>query len=186
MKNKIIKICQYCKKEYLPGRRNSNFCGITCFNKSKSGIIHPISEETKEKIRQTLKRKGLIPKSAWKKGHIPWIKGKNAFWNKDIKKNLPKGVNHWNWKGGVTSIQEKLRKSLEYKNWRRLVFTRDNFTCQYCGQIGGELNAHHIKPWKDYPELRYEIDNGITLCKFCHKELHKSLRIKKSKNVRQF
>lgn len=57
----------------------------------------------------------------------------------------------------------------EYIAWRTTVFERDAYTCQMCGERGGMLNAHHIKPWKDYPTLRHDIANGITLCLHCHK-----------------
>ena len=65
------------------------------------------------------------------------------------------------------------RNCNQYKQWRKDVFNRDKYTCQYCGKIGGKLNAHHIKPFSIYPELRFDVDNGITLCKKCHIELHK-------------
>lgn len=54
------------------------------------------------------------------------------------------------------------------RRWRKAVFKRDNWTCQGCEIRGGSLRAHHKKPWSTHPELRYEIDNGITLCKDCH------------------
>lgn len=72
------------------------------------------------------------------------------------------------------------RNYKEYAEWRLSVFKRDNFTCQECGQVGGELNAHHIKSYKKYPKLRITLSNGTTLCKECHKRKHKKRG--KSKN----
>ena len=68
------------------------------------------------------------------------------------------------------------RQSKEYKEWRSAVFNRDGFKCQVCGKVGGKLNAHHIKAFKDYPSLRFDVENGVTLCERCHRELHKRLR----------
>ena len=67
----------------------------------------------------------------------------------------------------------KERQTAEYRRWKAAVLERDNFTCVLCGQVGGELNVHHIKPYSKYPELRTDINNGVTLCKECHKEVHR-------------
>lgn len=70
------------------------------------------------------------------------------------------------------------RKDIQYKEWRSAVFTRDDWTCQTCGERSGTgkqiyLEPHHIKGWAKYKELRYELLNGITLCRECHKQTHK-------------
>lgn len=75
-----------------------------------------------------------------------------------------------NWRGGTSKSSKTGYYSPEYKNWRESVFTRDNFTCQGCKQYGGYLESHHIKQFAYYPELRFNMDNGITLCKPCHEQ----------------
>lgn len=63
------------------------------------------------------------------------------------------------------------RNSFQYKEWRANVFLRDGFRCRKCGKRE-DIQAHHIKPWKDHKSLRYEVTNGITLCRSCHLEAH--------------
>lgn len=72
------------------------------------------------------------------------------------------------WKGGINGENDTLRHRREYKEWRTAVYERDEYTCQCCGAHGGKLNAHHVNQFSDYPELRYDVDNGITLCENCH------------------
>ncbi len=72
------------------------------------------------------------------------------------------------WNGGIAGENDVLRHRKEYKKWRTAVYERDSYTCQCCGKQGGRLNAHHINQFSDYPELRYDINNGITLCEDCH------------------
>ena len=65
--------------------------------------------------------------------------------------------------------RQKIMSRLEYRLWREAVFERDNYTCVFCGQIGGQLHADHIKPYRKFPELMFDINNGRTLCIECHK-----------------
>jgi hypothetical protein len=65
--------------------------------------------------------------------------------------------------------RDLIKRTKRYKDWRRAVFERDNYTCQDCGRRGGYLEADHIKPWAYFPDLRFSIDNGRTLCKPCHR-----------------
>lgn len=116
-----------------------------------------------------------------RKGRIPWNKGKSGFVVSDETKKkisqkmkgmpsnnpFPKKEKHHNWKGGITPINKMIRESKEYKLWREAVFTRDNYTCIWCG-FKGYIEADHIKPFAYFPELRFAIDNGRTLCKPCH------------------
>lgn len=137
--------------------------------KRKIGLANSVSqlgkkhrEETKVKISNALKG-----------DNNPMKKIENRLKMSQIHK--AKGVNHHAWKGGVTVPNELARKSQEYRLWRESVFKRDNYTCQECGVRGGcgkkvVLNADHIKPFAWFPELRYAIDNGRTLCIYCHKK----------------
>ena len=93
-----------------------------------------------------------------------------AEWNKYNPKTKKY---HWNYKGGITPENKAIRSSAGINFWRVRVFERDNYTCQDCGKIGGELNSHHIKPFATHKNLRTELDNGITLCKTCHIKAHK-------------
>lgn len=85
-----------------------------------------------------------------------------------------RGEKNHNWKGGTSPINEVIRKSSEYKLWRTAVFERDSYACIWCGVKNGNgksviLNADHIKPFALFPELRFAIDNGRTLCIQCHR-----------------
>lgn len=132
----------------------------------KNGGIHPLSgkkrsEETKEKIRGKLK--GIkISIEARKKRSL----------------TLPTGDKHHNWKGGITSSNEKVRHSIEIRLWREAVFTRDCWICKKCKIKSGKgkrvyLHAHHIENFYRVIELRTSIENGITFCKECHRKFHK-------------
>lgn len=84
-----------------------------------------------------------------------------------------RGSSNTNWKGGVTPINNKIRSSVEYRLWSHSVMSKDNFTCQKTGIRGGKIVAHHILNFSSHPELRFAIDNGITLSRESHNEFHK-------------
>jgi len=117
-------------------------------NKSRRGISRSV--EVKEKISKTKTGKPNPAVSGDKNRH---------------------------WKGGINPINNTIRKSREYKLWRIAVFERDNYTCRWCGIKSGigikvYLEAHHVKLFSEYPELRFAIDNGITLCRDCHNKAY--------------
>jgi len=123
------------------------FCSKECKDKSKIG--KPNKSNTK-----------------FKKGFIPWNKGLKGYRSGELNNK---------WKGGITPINEKIRKSEEYREWRIAVYRKDYFTCQECGEKGKNLHAHHIKKFYKFPELRFNIDNGITLCEDCHRIKHQNM-----------
>lgn len=91
---------------------------------------------------------------------------------------------------GKTEISRRIRVNSKYKEWRARVFRRDGFTCQICKQVGRDLEAHHIKPMSDILQEKeietledaikcrelWRTDNGVTLCKECHRLVHRKMR----------
>jgi len=187
----MIKRCPICKKEFKTDKKRQIYCSSRCFGLSK-------------KSHKNLLRlpKGIAPKwitRPWDGKNRPELSGKNhPMWDKHhteearrkIKEARKKqgrinvGQEHWNWKGGISSLRDRIYKSFKFRQWRSDIFTRDNYTCQKCGQKGTKLNAHHIKPFsqiikenniKDVEdalncEELWNINNGITLCEKCHKK----------------
>lgn len=75
-----------------------------------------------------------------------------------------------NWRGGLSSINACIRASVQYREWRDAIKKRDDYTCRLCGKRGGVLHSDHIKPFAFYPELRFDLSNGRTLCRECHRK----------------
>lgn len=147
--------------------------GKSAWNKGKIGVC---SSETLIKMSQA--SKGRLHSEEWKRQMSKKMKGRispmlEKHQNEEFKAMvslLHRGENNVNWKGGVTTENEKVRKSPSYKLWRKTVMERDNFTCVSCGQVGGKLNADHIKPFSIFENLRFAVDNGRTLCIDCHRK----------------
>lgn len=81
------------------------------------------------------------------------------------------GENHWNWKGGITPLTQRTRTGEEVNAWKLAVLMRDGYKCRICG-IKDYLQAHHINGWAEFPEDRFILENGLTLCKEHHKFYH--------------
>lgn len=132
------------------------------------------SQETRNKI--SLAGKGRKDTEETRNKKSESNKGKHKYWlgkkmSVETRKKMSfahKGEKAPNWRGGVTKINQIIRTGLEYRLWREAVFMRDNWTCIWCNKRGGILNADHIKPFAYFPELRFSIDNGRTLCRECH------------------
>lgn len=126
------------------------------------------------------------------KGRKPWNKGKKlhySVWNKGLKrpemtgdKNPFYGKRHTeetrakmrgskngNWRNGASRKSDLIRKSVECLDWKAGVFVRDNRQCVICGSMD-RIEADHIKPFSVYPDLRFNISNGRTLCHTCHRK----------------
>ena len=84
------------------------------------------------------------------------------------------GENAYNYNPDLTDgDREKRRDNKRIPFWRKEVYVRDNYTCQVCGDNqGGNLNAHHLMGYNKYLKLRFDKNNGTTLCKKCHIDFH--------------
>ena len=112
-------------------------------------------------------------KTHFKKGQKAWSRGKKLsqiIREKMSKAKLGKiGKYANNWKGGKTPRNKHYLSHPKYKKWRQDVFKRDNYQCVKCGDAGF-IQADHIKRWANYPKLRFNINNGQTLCVPCHRK----------------
>jgi len=176
----------YVRTEEMRKKISESTKGINNHNYGKH-----FSEETKRKMSEA--HEGKI---TWNKG-IPRTEKakkkmseahKGLLASEETKKKISKthkGDRHPNWKGGITPLNKSIRNCFKNRQWISDIFTRDNFTCQECGQRGCYLNAHHIKSFSkilQYYEITnleealncaelWNINNGITLCKECHRKL---------------
>lgn len=169
--------------------------GFWTGKKRSQETIKKVSESLKGKTPWNKGKKGVM--KAWNKGVktgcIPWNKGikidkvkyPNIGHNKPHteESKLKNRLNHigknsgkdcYLWKGGITPINKQIRTSDEYKQWRMQVLKRDYWTCQKCGyksKKARDIVVDHIYPFVYFPELRFDVANGRTLCKECDAEL---------------
>ncbi len=140
--------------------------------------IYKRTESHKKRLSESHKGKKRPPRSKdWGKKISKALTGrKRKPFSEKHRRNIAKthkGAKSNFWKGGITPKHLVIRASIEHRLWRESVFARDNWTCQKYGTRGRELHPHHIKNFAEYPELRFAIDNGITLSKKAHDGFHK-------------
>ena len=148
-KNLRLNTCIFCGKEFTRKnnpQREYKFCSIKCFAVFQSNQATKIKKCLHCGKSFSVTKKGVMQKCCS-------VECANKYKDK-----------------GKTTLAVRLRNCLEYRNWRKAVFERDSYTCQECGQVGGKLNADHIKRFAHYPELRFEVSNGRTLCENCHRK----------------
>ena len=166
-------------------------------SETKTGFRHP--DETRAKMSKSRKGKmpkniQLFQKLGQeaRRGTLSWNSGLKLTdeqkkkqnidglklghgWNKGIPATWVIGEKNINWRGGIKNPNGKLRNSPEYRLWKKSVLTRDNYTCVWCSVSKEDspetiLHADHIKSFTFYPKLRFDINNGRTLCWDCHKK----------------
>lgn len=161
---RIRKNCIICGKQfetYLT--QEKKYCSYKCANNSRpdrGGKIINICKICG--IEYTPLRRGKAGREQEYCGRVCRVKGKSK-------------ENHWNWKGGIA--ENHRRETQEYIEWRKSVYKRDNYNCTKCGKHCRKetIVAHHIKSWEKYPKLRFKVENGIVLCRSCHKIVHKNI-----------
>lgn len=163
-------VCRICG--IVLGKRNKVYCSRVCLYKGLVGIKR--SPEQCERLSKL--HKGKTISKEHRKAISIKIKGRKESLETRIKKSIAiKAAKAHLVKPNRTTKEEKdlIRKSFEYRNWRMSVFERDKFKCQMpgCETIERYIEANHIMKFSDYPELRFDINNGITLCKPCHKNV---------------
>lgn len=163
----ITKICPICNKEFTTYTDSQKCCSVECSSKSQMN-------------RKVLKCKNCNSEFERTASEIFWSNQRgceNIFCSSKCKQEYHIGKNHPNWIEDRTQIKNTnntIRWSKEMCDWRKTIYKRDNYTCQMCGNRSSKdnaiiLNAHHIERFADNEDLRFDINNGITLCEDCHK-----------------
>lgn len=163
---KIPVNCKTCGMEFLKQechikRSPTNFCSKNCYDVEQGS-------NKLEKICEICGLEFLIRPCENKK----FV----TCESKECRTAKKSGNKNPNWRGGTSNERVLWNSTKEAKTWRKSVLFRDNFTCKNCHKRGGDLEAHHKKPWAIFPKLRCALSNGQTLCLKCHKKTFKGIR----------
>jgi hypothetical protein len=195
-----MKVCEVCKKKFhvKPSHfQRRKYCSVACMSdaykgrpawnkgkrcpwadhlaetycKGKTPWNKGVPQPEEQRRKNSIVHLGLHHSAEARHKMSVAHKGKKLTLEHRKKIALARGGSHSNfWRGGMTSVRQKIYNSGEYRAWRTAVFERDNYTCVWCGVRGGRLEADHIKPFSVFPALRFEVANGRTLCKPCHQK----------------
>lgn len=171
-----IRSCETCKIEWKPRFLETRFCSRKCYG------IFSTERQKKDKIETVCNSCNSTYMVFPYRDKETKYCGFKCYW-KSLQESK-KGANCIFWKGGIVSIKTAIRGCREYKEWRKAVFQRDDYTCKDCGIKGCELNADHVKPFaiiyyqNNIQSLEdalncaefWNINNGRTLCVPCHKK----------------
>lgn len=163
----LTKVCLVCGISFTTYFERQATCSLVCGNKAKE----------KKQLLVCIncnKEYTVIPST------IYWANKRrqvNNFCSKDCMYTYYQGENHYSWVKDRTQLKDPhntIRWSKQMIDWRKDIYTRDNYTCQMCDNRSTKnnvvlLNAHHIVRFSDNERLRFDTNNGITLCEDCHK-----------------
>jgi len=163
----VKRICEICSKEFtifktwLRGGKAGKYCSLFCVGKAMEALPHP---NKRVKLICTICKKEYEVRN-YRSNTSKCCSNKCRYAHTG---KILSGENHPNWKGGITD-----RDRTKLIEWAKVVKKRDNYKCIECENNNIKiLQAHHIKNWSNYALLRFDIDNGVTLCKFCHAKKH--------------
>jgi 5-methylcytosine-specific restriction endonuclease McrA len=166
LRKPVEHVCENCGAAFVrTPSEDARYCSRACMIEHCRGANHPTYIGP---VALTCKHCGksfTVPRTRRYKNH-PYCSDPcaKAYWRTHPEES-PR------WAGGRTIAQYHERKQWQYRDWRKAVFERDDFTCRQCGARGGRIQAHHLYPYSAHPHLRLDVGNGLTLCKECHKAI---------------
>ena len=128
-------------------------------NLAKNTIL---TEESRNKIKEKMKTEEYRKKQSLSK-----IGEKNPSYNPNLDR-----------------INNNSRSIAGNTIWRRNILEKYNYKCDKCNSKDN-IQTHHLYNWSSHPEKRFDIDNGVCLCKKCHDEFHKKYG-QKNNNPEQY
>lgn len=158
--------CQECGKRARNTNPRARFCSRACSDKAVSGPRSPNWLDVPRTKTCACCGNEYGPRPG---GTTSFLRGKFCSRECGWKgQRYLRGEENPQW----SPTSRRKNRSQTHASWAQQVISRDKATCQHCGVNGVEMHAHHVKPYRDHPELRGDVANGITLCHRCHWTVH--------------